>query len=162
MASFIWQLPRLAGHSAPVRYLFGDWEINGIVSLQSGRGLSITSGRDNSQSGTNQDRADVVGDWQLPSDRSRDEQIVQWFNTAAFVQNAPGTFGTSGRNMVRGPGETIIDLGLVKSIRLAGSWKMQLRARVLQPAEHGEPGQPEHERRARPSLGESRLRGTRG
>jgi hypothetical protein len=70
----------------------------------------------------------VVGDWELPSDRSRDEQIAQWFNPAAFVQNAPGTFGTSGRNMVRGPGETIIDLGLVKSIRLAGSWKMQLRA----------------------------------
>jgi len=128
VASFVWQLPSLAGSSAPIRYIFGDWETNGIISLQSGRGLSAISGRDNSQSGTNQDRADIVGDWQLPSDRSRDEAIAQWFNIAAFAQNAPGTFGTSGRNIVRGPGEATVDFGLVKSIPFSGSWKMQFRA----------------------------------
>jgi hypothetical protein len=131
VASFIWQLPSLAGSSAPIRYIFGDWEINGIVSLQSGRGLTVTSGRDNSQSGTNQDRADLVGDWYLPTDRGRDAVIAQWFNTAAFAQNAPGTFGTSGRNIVRGPSETTIDFGVVKLIPFAGAWKMQIRAEVF-------------------------------
>jgi hypothetical protein len=128
VASFIWQLPSLAGRSAPIRYIFGDWETNGIISLQSGRGLSAMSGRDNSQSGTNQDRADLVGDWRLPSNRSRDELIAQWFNVAAFAQNAPGTFGTSGRNIVRGPGEATVDFGVVKSIPVAGGWRMQFRA----------------------------------
>jgi hypothetical protein len=128
VVSCIWQLPSLADSAAPVRYLFGDWETNGIVSLQSGRGLTITSGRDNSQSGTNQDRADLVGDWHLPSGRSRSEEIAQWFNPAAFAQNAAGTFGTSGRNIVRGPGETTVDFGVVKAIPIAGDWKMQFRA----------------------------------
>jgi hypothetical protein len=131
VASFIWQLPSLSGSSAPIRYIFGDWEINGIVSLQSGRGLTVTSGRDNSQSGTNQDRADLVGDWYLPTDRGRDAVIAQWFNPAAFAQNAPGTFGTSGRNIVRGPSETTIDFGVAKMIPIAGDWKMQFRAEVF-------------------------------
>jgi hypothetical protein len=128
VASYIWQLPSLKNRAAPVRYMFGGWETNGIISLQSGRGLTITSGRDNSMSGTNQDRADVVGDWHLSPNRDRDAVIAQWFNPAAFAQNPAGTFGTSGRNIVRGPGDATIDFGAVKAIPITEAWRMQFRA----------------------------------
>jgi hypothetical protein len=32
-------------------------------------------------------------DWRQPSDRSRGQQIQEWFNEAAFTMNAPGTIG---------------------------------------------------------------------
>lgn len=128
VVSYIWQLPSLRNSAAPIRYAFGDWETNGIVTLQSGRGLSITSGRDNSQSGTNQDRADAVGDWYLSPDRGRDAVIAQWFNTAAFAQNPAGTFGTAGRNVVTGPGDATVDFGVVKLIPITESWRLQFRA----------------------------------
>ena len=78
--------------------------MNGIVTLQSGAPFTVSTGVDNSYSGIGQDRVDIIGDPNLPDDRSRGEKIAAWFNTAAFRDNAPGTFGTLGRNTMRGPG----------------------------------------------------------
>lgn len=127
VVSYIWQLPSLKTSPAPLRYVFGDWETNGILSLQSGRGLTITAGKDNSQSGTNQDRADLIGNPFLSSSRSRDEVLAQYFNPAAFAQNPAGTFGTSGRNFLNGPGDATIDFGLVKVVPLTERFRLQLR-----------------------------------
>ena len=127
VVSYIWQLPSLRSSPAPVRYLLGDWETNGIITLQSGRGLSVAAGKDNSQSGTNQDRADLTGDPFLSSSRSRDEVLSRYFNTAAFAQNPAGTFGTSGRNIVSGPGDATIDFGLVKVVPLTERLRLQFR-----------------------------------
>jgi hypothetical protein len=127
VTSFIWQLPALANSAAPVRYLLGGWETNGILTLQAGRPLTIISGRDNSQTGTNQDRANLVGDPSLSSDRTRDEVIGRFFNTAAFAQNPAGTFGTSGRNIVDGPGDATVDFGLVKGIAVTERVRLQIR-----------------------------------
>lgn len=127
VVSYIWQLPALKSSPAPIRYLLGDWETNGILTLQSGRGLSISSGKDNSQSGTNQDRADLTGNPFLSSSRSRDEVLAQYFNIAAFAQNPAGTFGTSGRNFLSGPGDATIDFGLVKAVPLTERLRLQLR-----------------------------------
>lgn len=127
VVSYIWQLPSLKNSPAPLRYVFGDWETNGILSLQSGRGLTITSGKDNSQSGTNQDRADLTGNPFLSSSRSRDEVLAKYFNPAAFAQNPAGTFGTSGRNFLNGPGEATIDFGLVKAVPLTERFRLQIR-----------------------------------
>ena len=54
--------------------------------------------------------------------------IQQYFNTAAFAQNPVGTFGTSRRNMMRGPGYANVDFGLFKDFRgLRQSHKLQFR-----------------------------------
>lgn len=118
VASFVWDLPRLPWEGGWVRYLLSGWQANGIVSLQSGRPFSILSGRDNSQSGVNLDRADLVGHPKLDSGRSHRELIDRYFNTAAFAPNPIGTFGTSGRNILRGPGFASVDFGLARIIPL--------------------------------------------
>lgn len=131
VSSFIWQLPEFAGRHAVVRRVFGGWETNGIVILESGAPFSVLSGRDNSQSGVNRDRADRVSDPKLDTGRPREELIAAYFNKAAFQSNAPGTFGNSGRNILRGPGFASVDFGVIKNVRLAGSHRLQFRTEVF-------------------------------
>ena len=85
---------------------------------------------DNSYSGIGQDRVDVVGDPHLPDDRSRAEKIAAWFNKDAFRDNAPGTFGTLGRNTERGPGLATFDASIFKNFRMPWSegHKIEFRA----------------------------------
>ena len=132
VASFVYDLPKLQSAPSALRHVFGGWQTTGIVLLRSGTPFSVGSGRDNSQSGVNLDRADLVGDPDLPGDRNRDEVIAQYFNTAAFAQNPAGTFGTSERNVLRGPGYANVDFGLFKDFRgLKGSHKIQFRTEVF-------------------------------
>ena len=75
----------------------------------------MISGRDNSGNGINLDRPDLVGNPYLPTNRSHAELIARYFDPAAFRQNAPGTYGTFGRNMLEGPGKAAVVLGMTKA-----------------------------------------------
>ena len=92
--------------------------MNGIVTLQTGAPYTVSTGVDNSYSGIGQDRVDIIGDPELSGDRSRGEEIAAWFNKAAFRDNAPGTFGTLGRNTMQGPGLATFDASLFKAFRM--------------------------------------------
>jgi outer membrane receptor protein involved in Fe transport len=132
VGSFVYDLPKLQTAPSALRHIFGGWQTTGIVLLRSGTPFSVVSGRDNSQSGVNLDRADLVGDPDLSGDRSRDEILEQYFNTAAFAQNAVGTFGTSKRNMLRGPGYANVDFGLFKDFRgVKTAHRIQFRSEVF-------------------------------
>jgi hypothetical protein len=131
VGSFLWTTPALGGWPAALRHVLGGWQVNGIVVFQSGRPFSVVSGRDNSQSGVNQDRADLVGDPALPGGRSRAEVIERYFNVVAFALNPVGTFGTSGRNILRGPNFSTVDLSLTKDVAVTKSHKVQLRAEAF-------------------------------
>ena len=88
----------------------------------------MTSSFGNSLSGIGSDRADAVGTPQLSSGRPRGEAIQEWFNTSAFVRNAEGTFGTSGRNIIETPGFANVDLSLFKNIPIRESVRLQFRS----------------------------------
>ncbi|HLJ13227.1 MAG TPA: carboxypeptidase regulatory-like domain-containing protein [Bryobacteraceae bacterium] len=128
VASFIWQLPGVTSHGAFTRWVAGGWEVNGIVTLQSGTPFTVTSGVDNSQSGLNLDRADLVGNPALSGSRSKAQMIQEYFNTAAFTVNALGTFGDAGRNILFGPGTEDVDFGAIKSFNITERYKAQFRA----------------------------------
>jgi hypothetical protein len=126
VTSALWQLP--GPFSNPVTAaLLNEWSLTGILVLQSGAGFTVTSGVDNARSGTGGQRADRNGDPTLPSDRSTEEKILEWFNTAVYSPNALGTFGNSGRNTLRGPGSKNLDLGLHKTFSTGGSTRLQVR-----------------------------------
>ncbi|MBI4874342.1 MAG: TonB-dependent receptor [Acidobacteria bacterium] len=128
VGSFIWQIPGPKGGAAVLRQILGGWEMNGLATLESGRAFTVSSGRDNSGSGINSDRADVTGDPKLPANRSHAELIDRYFNTAAFVQNPAGTFGNSGRNILRGPGNAGVDFGMIKAFRIREGRRLQFRS----------------------------------
>ena len=130
VGSFIWELPRWRGNRA-ARWMLDGWEVNGIISLESGLRFNIVSGRDNSGTGINLDRPDLIGNPYLPADRPRSELINGYFNPAAFRQNAAGTYGNAGRNLIAGPGEALVDLGVVKTFFLTERHRVRFRAEAF-------------------------------
>ena len=126
--SFVWDLPGKAIHTRLLRAIAGGWELNGIITLQSGLPFSVTSGVNNSGSNVGADRANLVGDPSLPGGRSTAQMLQEYFNTAAFVVNTPGTFGNAGRNILIGPNMKNVDCGLFRNFPIRERYKIQFRA----------------------------------
>ncbi|WP_031497116.1 TonB-dependent receptor [Bryobacter aggregatus] len=129
IVSAMWDLPFAnAGSPKWQRYTIGGWQLSGIANAVSGSPLTIRAGRDNSLSAIGGDTADVIGNWHLSGDRSRQDQMSAWFNPAAFAQNAPGTFGNTGIGFMRGPGTWNTDLALQKQLRFTERRRLEFRA----------------------------------
>ena len=126
-ASFVWDVPN-AGRalgSRTVKAALGGWQISGIVTLQSGRPFGISSSGDRA-AGAGTPQADLVGNLSLGDGRSRGEQIARYFNTDAVAQPAPGTYGTLGRNVLRGPSFKNTDLSVSRAFPLRFREKARL------------------------------------
>ena len=108
--SYVWLIP--APRSGLGSHVIGGWQTNGLLTVRSGLPFTVNSGIDNSLSGIGLDRADIIGEPSLSGDRPKAQKVQQWFNTQAFVANALGTFGTSSRNMLRGPNFANIDFSI--------------------------------------------------
>ena len=94
-------------------FLANGWQVNGIIGVQSGLPINITSGVDNSLSGVGADQADYTG---VSPARPSGAPKTTWFNKAAFMKNATGTFGNVPRNSLRGPGYADVDMSIFKDI----------------------------------------------
>ena len=126
VASVLWEIPG-SFDNAVLDAILAKWSLTGIYQYMSGAPFTVTSGVDNARTGTGGQFADIIGDPALPDDRSTAEQIAQWFNTSAYTVNALGTFGTSGRNSLRGPDFQTLDLGLMKTFDLGPRLRTQFR-----------------------------------
>ena len=126
--SGVWELPKT--HFTGLRgAVVNGWTLNGIVNWHSGFPFSILSGLDNSFSGVGRDRADYLGGKvALGNGRSHNAMTNQFFNTAAFGPNAIGTFGNSGKNLVRGPRYFKTDASLLKNFKLTEAVALQFRS----------------------------------
>jgi hypothetical protein len=125
--SGIWNLPGPAkSANALARTVLGDWQVNGIVSLNSGYPFTVVDSANPSTTGEYgpTDRPNLVGD-----PNAGPHTVARWFNTAAFQALPPGGgFGTAGRNIVRGPGLKTVDLSLFKDLEIREKYKLQFRA----------------------------------
>ena len=124
----LYDMPALANAPKLLRAAFGGWKSTGIWSQRSGVPINVTSGQDRSYSGVGLDRADLIGNPFQASGRSRADTIAGYFSTAAFALNAPGTFGNSPRNPLRGPGFVNLDWSLAKSFRIRERLRFETRA----------------------------------
>ena len=130
--SNIWDIPRAAVDSAAARRLLHGWQVNAILVRQSGFPFSVASGRDNSFSAVGGDLADFLGgNATLGTDRPRSQQLARWFDTSKFTVNAPGTFGNSGRNIIRGPKFFNTDVGMLKDTAITERVSIQFRAEAF-------------------------------
>ena len=114
----------------------GGWQITGIGTFQKGFPFSVlandTGGLLN---GFNQ-RANIIGN----ASSGFTKGINKWFNTAAFSQPLAGVFGTSGRNILREPGISNWDMGLIKSVSFTERLKFQLRLETFNTFNHAQYG----------------------
>jgi len=110
--------------------LLANWEVTGILTVQSGRPFTVAlppefdnsnTGRSSLGFGSN-DRPNLVGNPEVSNQESN-----QWFNTAAFAVPAYGSFGNAGRNILEGPGYANMNLAVLKHLRLNARAKLQLR-----------------------------------
>ena len=138
--SFVYQLPFGPGKalgsdwSGAAARLLSGWQLNGIVSLQTGQPYSVAlpGEFDNSNTGRSSygfgagDRPNVNSD---PNLSSPDPQ--QWFDPSAFSLPAYGSFGNAGRNIIGGPGLANVDFSVLKDIEIAEATTLQLRAELF-------------------------------
>ena len=69
---------------------------------------------------------------------------AEWFNTAAFANPAPGTFGNAGRNILIGPGFTDVDFSIFKVFPLHFErTKLEIRADMYNAFNHVNYGNPD-------------------
>lgn len=129
--SNVWQIPHF-GVNGVLSAILNGWMVNSMVTWQSGFPFTISSGRDNSFTGINRDRADFLGgSADLGSDRPHGEMVARYFDTSKFVANAIGTFGNSEKNMLRGPRYFNTDLALLKVTTVTRKVDLQFRAEVF-------------------------------
>lgn len=130
MSNIIYTTPDLRGHSALVREALGGWEVSAIITAQSGYPFTVGAGFGNNQSGAAQyeDRADVVPS-AARNVRTGGKQnwIKNYFNINAFVENAPGTFGNSGKNIMQAPPLDYTDAGIFKNWTFRDRYGLQFR-----------------------------------
>lgn len=127
VASYLWALPSPNAPNTFVRHILGGWQTNGIITLQSGTPFSVLDGTNRSLDGVGSDRADLVGSTDLYTSDSRGRRIAQYFNTSDFAINAFGTYGTSGRNILRGPGLATVNFSVFKNVRIREKIQLQYR-----------------------------------
>jgi hypothetical protein len=135
--------PALQHKHRLVRSFFGGWQSNVIFTAQDGVPFTVRSGRDNSLYGINQDFPDLTGiDWRQPDGRSKEQEILAWFNPDAFRENAVGTIGTGRRNQLRGPGLWDVNYSLFKNLPLSENFRLQVRGEFFNLFNHANLGNP--------------------
>jgi hypothetical protein len=112
--SFVWDLPSPSSNPA-AKAILGGWRYSGILTLQSGRPFQVNDSN-NPSAGAVGERSDLVGEGYpvLDPGRPKGEKIAAYFDKSRFVNPAPNTYGTLGRNSLFGPGYGNYDMSLTK------------------------------------------------
>lgn len=123
-SNFIYDLPFGRGKkfgsglSRIANFAVSGWEITGIFTLQTGQFLTPfwtgddpanISFTDSSTPASVTIRPDI-----LKNPNSGPRSVEQWFDPSAFTAPQPGSFGTSGKGVIKGPGINVWSAGLSK------------------------------------------------
>ncbi len=141
VVSYIWELPfgpgkRLLNRRGVLGKLAGGWQLVGITQFQSGNPWSILVAGDWANVGVpGNERADVLAD-PLPAGFRRGGTERAAFSRAAFALPRRGTYGNSGRNIVRDAGINNFDLGLYKETGFTERTRLQFRMELFNAWNH--------------------------
>ena len=119
---FVYQIPIGKGHSVLNNgigeLILGGWQLSPTFIFQSGSPFTVIM---NSNTGSGA----LGGNWfpNLVGNPSvSNPSINQWFNQLAYATPTTNTFGNDGRNTLRGPGLSTMDLSLAKTFK-APKWE---------------------------------------
>ncbi|WP_089408940.1 TonB-dependent receptor [Granulicella rosea] len=130
-------------NNAVANQVVGGWSISGLTEIHSGTALSPIDLTNNTNSFSDGVRPNLTGNPNdLSSNRSRTAKIAQWFDTAAFSQNAAYTFGNAPRTFGRGPRLVNTDLTLLKRVNFYEQHAIEFRLEALNAFNHANLGNP--------------------
>ena len=129
--SILWEIPLGRGAKGLAKVLLAGWQFNSIMTLQGGVPFSVNAGVDRSLAGIGRDRADVLRAPEVYGGVARGAMIQRYFDTTAFALPALGTFGTSSRNYLYGPGLINFDAGAFKGFQFAEKKRLEFRWEIF-------------------------------
>jgi hypothetical protein len=146
-----WQLPSLRRQQAWSRAAFGDWQINGILTLSTGTPFTVFDSTDVALvgstpeiSGFSASRPDLIG-----NPNNGPKTVQEWFDVGAFKRLDPttqaGQFGSAGRNVTQAAGIAQYDLSVFKTFRVTESSSLQFRAEFFNVFNHANFGLPNND-----------------
>ena len=107
--------------------ILNGWQVAPIVRLTSGLPFNISTGADNSRTGINLDRPNVVPGVQAYLSSPHRKTGIPYLNKAAFTPNAVGTFGNVRHFGYSGPHYLDVDLSISRDFHLFEQLGMKLR-----------------------------------
>jgi outer membrane receptor protein involved in Fe transport len=106
--------------------VLGNWQINGLMSAYTGQPFTVTASSSSLNAPNNTQTAD-----QVKTDVKRLAQPgpgYAWYDKSAFAAVTQQRFGSTGRNILRGPGMWNTNLSIFKNIPVTERVRFQFRA----------------------------------
>jgi outer membrane receptor protein involved in Fe transport len=133
VTSFVCDLPKISTSNRAARTILNNWQVNGIVTLQTGTPFTIVDAPNNFII----QRANFAANpGEILTRGNIESRLDQFFNTSAFVLSRPilggqsvgvpnnptfdpnNPFGNTPRNFLYGPGQKNVDLSVVRFISI--------------------------------------------
>jgi hypothetical protein len=127
---------RFLNHAArPLNALVSGWTASGIVAVQTG--FPFTPQLGYNPTGNGDTRNPVRPNWNPNFTGSLyPHTIKQYFNPAAFLPPATGTYGNVGRDSLTGPGSAEVDFSATRNAHLTERLGLQFRAEFFNILNH--------------------------
>jgi hypothetical protein len=146
VANAVWDLPIgkggvLLNNNGVASRFIGGWQLNSIVTMETGTPFTVTAPDVSQTGGNHQSRANCVGD-PYAGATSDPSQFVGtgatgfFLNPAVFTIPASGTFGTCAPRAFHGPGIQNVDLSLFKRFPIRESWNVEFRTEFFNSLNH--------------------------
>jgi hypothetical protein len=129
----LYDVPQL-GNAIP--RLTKGWQLNALITYDSGFPFNVLAGQDISQTNNRNDRVDLAGDpfsgvSQPATVNGRYLNGYRWFNPAAFKLPAQGTYGTIERNRFHGSDFKSVDFSVFKNTPITERVSAQFRVEIF-------------------------------
>lgn len=123
---FVYDLPFASGAKGLLPSIVKGWQLNGVFAAYSGRPFTVTADGGALNAPGNTQTADQV--------KTAVENLGttgQYYDRTAFAGVTTARFGTTGRNIMRGPRIINMDAGLFRTIQLTERFGLQIRAEAF-------------------------------
>jgi hypothetical protein len=122
--------------------MVGGWEVNAVYTIQSGDFLTPTwTGPD--PTGTAYTSSSTPASVTIRPDRLRDANLsadqrtlTRWFDPTAFAAPQAGSFGTSAKGVIKGPGTNLMSATLVKNLNFTERVRLRLELAAMNVLNH--------------------------
>jgi hypothetical protein len=125
--------------SRALKYLVGNWQVNGILTFDSGVPYCIYMQGDTANTGNapSYERLNLVGNPDLTT-----PTLGEWFNTAALVLPPEYTFGNEGRNILPGTWTKNLDAWIFREFPITETKRLEFTAEAFNAPNYMQYGTP--------------------